>query len=120
MDHLGFGFVMASHNVILGQSHDLSFGANPNLGLGHNQHVAHDQALDLAHSHDNELYIVQDHDHGLALGQIYEDEVVARHEHIKNLQANDLDMQGSNDFEPDQDHSDDVNEHDDRLSIRDS
>ncbi|KAM6565206.1 hypothetical protein CsatB_025204 [Cannabis sativa] len=112
---------MASHNVIMRQSHDLSFGANQSLGLGHNQHVGgvtHDQNLDLAHSHhDNELDIVHDHDHGLALGRLNEDEMAATHEHMKNLQANNLDTEGSNNYEPEQDHIDDVNEHDDRLSI---
>lgn len=100
--------------MILQKNHDLSFGINQNLGLGHN---AHDQDLNSAHSHDNDLDIVHAHDRVLAHRQINEDEMAVRHTHIQNIQANDLELEGSNGFEANQDHTDDVNDHDDGLAL---
>lgn len=110
---------MTSPNMILLQNHDITFGANQNLELGHDQHMAHDQDLDLAHSHDSQLDIGHAHDQGLALGRVHEDEIGVRDKHIQNLEANDLELEGrnDNDFEGEQEHSGDVKDHDDRLAL---
>lgn len=137
---------MATHNLIIGQNGDLSLRPNQHLELRHNHNQGHDhnlavghihdQDLVLGHSHDNELGLEHSHDEdldlghshdggfdlghihdrGLGLGQTSEHEMALGHTHVQNLEENNLELKGDNDFEADEDHSV-IDNHDNRLAV---
>lgn len=108
---------MANHNVIIRQRHDLSLGPNQHMGLRHYQNVTHVQDLGVAHSYDNELDVMNFQDRELAPGKIRENEMAIRHTHVRNIQMNDLEVEGNSGFEADEDHVVGVNDHDEVLSL---
>ncbi|KAL5561776.1 hypothetical protein UlMin_031523 [Ulmus minor] len=115
---------MANHNMIVGQSHDLSLGTNQHLGVSHSYNLglgcshdfvigqSHNQDLDLAHPHENELDVVHvDDDRKQALEQTHEHDIA-----LQNVETNDLQWEGNNDLESDQDHTG-ANDNDDQLAL---